>query len=52
MKEKSILISAEIHQQFKIVCAQNNVLMKKTLEDLMVHYINEKSVKNKPNTSK
>jgi hypothetical protein len=51
MKEKSILISAEIHQQFKVVCAQNNVLMKSVLEKLMTQFINEKSVENKPNTS-
>ena len=52
MKEKSILINPEIHTQFKVVCAQNNVLMKSVLEQLITQYINEKSVENKPNTSK
>jgi len=52
MKDKSILINSEMHQQFKIVCAQNNVLMKTILEQLIAQYIKEKSVENKPNTSK
>jgi hypothetical protein len=52
MKEKSLLINPEIHTQFKVVCAQNNVLMKSVLEKLITQYINEKSVENKPNTSK
>lgn len=52
MKDKSVLVNSDIHYNFKIVCAQNNVLMKRTLEDFMQKYINEKSVEVKPNTSK
>lgn len=45
MKEKSILINADIHQQFKVVCAQNNLLMKSVIEKLITQFIIEQELK-------
>lgn len=49
---KNIQISDELHRQLKTHCAEEGLLIRFFVERLIKKQLNEKSVENKPNTSK
>ena len=38
-KQRTILIETELHQTLKVVCAQNNLMIKKVVESLIKDFI-------------
>jgi len=48
MEKRNIPIDKELHKEFKIFCAENNLIMSRLVEKLIESYIKEKGAQ--PNT--